>query len=112
MFARCELYSIAYLQMFYVCELWATNEPARDRSGVCKATTQTEVKGCIAFDLTLIMLRCSAFNPNIDELPDCAVLLFSVQCLSSGFCFGQYLMFSCSLGITHHSLILCNLSVP
>ena len=31
--------------MFSGGELWATNEPARDRSGVCKGTTQTEVQG-------------------------------------------------------------------
>ena len=56
MFARCELYSIAYLQMFYVCELWATNEPARDRSGVCKTTTQTEIKGLhyLRFDIDYV----------------------------------------------------------
>ena len=39
-------------------------------------------KGCIAFDLTLIVLRCSAFNPNIDKLPDCAVLLLSANSMS------------------------------
>ena len=34
-----------------------------------------------------------------------------IRCLWPGFCLDN-LMFSCSLGITHHSLILCNLSVP
>ena len=39
--------------MFTGGELWATNEPARDRSGVCKATTQTKVKGLhrLRFDI-------------------------------------------------------------
>ena len=90
----CQVWAIfyslsAYLQMFSGGELWATNEPARDRSGVCKTTTQRS-KGGIAFDLALIKLRCSAFNPTIDKLLDCAILLFSDISMSSArFCFGQ-----------------------
>ena len=57
-------------------ELWATDEPARDRSGVRKTATQTEIKGvhCLRFEIDC--LRCSAFNPTIDKLPECAVRLF------------------------------------
>ena len=67
--------------MFSGGELWATNGPARDRSGVCKTTIQRS-KGCITIDLTLIMLRCSASNPTIDKLPDRAVRLFSDDSMS------------------------------
>ena len=80
-------YSLSTLHMFSGGELWAANEPARDRSGVCKTTTQRS-KGCIAFDLTLIILRCSAFNPTIDKLPDGAVFcLFFPIIPWPGFCF-------------------------
>ena len=40
-------------------------------------------KGCITFDLKLITWRCLAFNPNIDVLSECAVLLFSANLMSS-----------------------------
>ena len=98
--------------MFSGGELWAINEPARDRSGVCKATTQRS-KGCIAFDLTLITLRCSAFNGNIDKLPDCAVLIFSDNSMS----FVQFMFWTIShvfmqLGVTHHALVHCKLWIP
>ena len=70
-------------------------------------------KGCIALDLRLTMLTCWPFNPNMDKLPHCAVIIFPlIRCLWSGFCFGQYLMFLCSLAITHHALVHCKLSVP
>ena len=36
----------------------------------------------VAFDLTLIGLRRSAFNPTIDQLPGRAVLLFSDNSMS------------------------------
>ena len=81
MFAGCGLYSIAYLHMFSGGEVRATNEPTRDRSGVCKTTTQRS-NGCVAFDLTLIILRCLAFNLIIDKLPDCMVLVFSDNSVS------------------------------
>ena len=97
--------------MFSGGELWATNGPARDRSGVCKTTIQRS-KGCITIDLTLIMLRCSASNPTIDKLPVARSVYFPmIRCLWPGFCFGQYLMFSCTLGITHHALVHCKLSI-
>ena len=53
MFARCGLYSIAYLHMFSGGELWTTHEPARDRSGVCKTMPHTDIKGlhCLHFDI-------------------------------------------------------------
>ena len=37
-------------------ELWATNEPARDRSGVGKARGQTKVKGLhrLRFDIDYV----------------------------------------------------------
>ena len=44
--------------MFTGGELWATNEPARDRSGVCKATTQTKVKGLHRLRFDIDYLRC------------------------------------------------------
>ena len=42
--------------MFFGGELWATHEPAHDRSGVCKATRQTEVKGLhrLRFDIDYV----------------------------------------------------------
>ena len=63
--------------MFSGGERWATNEPARDRSGVCKSY-ETEVKGLhrLWFDIDYVEVY---FNPNIDKLPDCAVLLFSAN---------------------------------
>ena len=123
MFARCEQYSIDYLYI-RVFRGWAMgcnwasswsvwrvqNNDTDHLSGVCKTTTQT--KGCIAFYLTLIALRCPAFNPTIDKLSDCSVLRFPVVlCLRPGFCFGQYIMFSFFLGITHDALVRCKVSV-
>ena len=72
------LYSIAHLQMFLGGELWATDEQARGLSATCeKLLERRRPKGCITFALTLIGLRCSAFNPTIDQFPDRAVLIFS-----------------------------------
>ena len=69
-------------------------------------------KGCVAFDLTLLGLRCSDFNPTIDKLPDCALLVFSDNSMSwPGFCIGQYVISSCSLGIARYALVKCKLSV-
>ena len=68
--------------MFSLGDLWATDEPARDLSDVCAKVRQRS-KSCVAFDLTLIGLRCSAFNPTIDKLPDCAVLLIPDNSMSS-----------------------------
>ena len=53
MYARFELYSIAYIIMFSGGELCATDEPARDLSDLCVCnTTLQRLKGCIAFDLS------------------------------------------------------------
>ena len=49
-------YIVWHTYMFSVGETWATHELPRDRSGVSKATRKKS-KGCIAFDLTLIVLR-------------------------------------------------------
>ena len=48
--------SLIYTYMFPGGELWATNDPARDRYGVCKTTTQTDIKGlyCLRFDMDYI----------------------------------------------------------
>ena len=76
MFARYELYSLAYLNIFSGSELWATDEPARDLSDVCAKLRHRDqwVASLSSFD---IGLRCLAFNSTIDKLPDCAVVLFS-----------------------------------
>ena len=58
-------------------KLCATTGPARDGLACTKLRHRQRSKGCIAIDLTLIMLRCSASNPTIDKLPDRAVRLFS-----------------------------------
>ena len=51
----CQVWVIFYTPeyMFSGGELWAANEPVRDRSVVCKTTTQTEIKGlhCLRFDV-------------------------------------------------------------
>ena len=85
--------------MFSGIELWATDTQVRDLSDVWKTVTQRP-KGCITFALTLIALRRSAVNLTIDQLPYSAVLFFPIiRCLRHSFCFGQYLMISCSFGI-------------
>ena len=44
--------------MFSGGEIWATNEPARDRSGVCDPATETEVKGlhCYRFNVDYVIV--------------------------------------------------------
>ena len=65
--------------MFSGSELWATNEPARDRSSVFKPinTTQTDIEGvhCLRFDSEYV--KVTVFNPTIYNLPDGAAVLFS-----------------------------------
>ena len=74
---------------------------------ICPTCAKQRSTGCAAIDLTLMWLRCSAFIPTIDNLPDRAVLLFPDDSMSlTRFLFWTiYLCISCSLGITQHPCV-------
>ena len=103
----CQVWAILYslsTHVFRGWAIWATDELACDMFDVCKTTTQTEVKGlhCLRFIIDWVKaFGCqsdhrSASRSRRPLFPD-------NRCLWTGFCFGQYLMFSCSLGITHYA---------
>ena len=70
-------------------------------------------KSFITLALTLIGLRRSAANPTIDQLSDRGVLIFSDISMSlARFLFSTKIIFSFIMGITHHALLNCKLSVP
>ena len=43
-------------------ELWAVNEPARDRSGVCKTATQTDIKGLHWYRFDIYYVKVFGFQ--------------------------------------------------
>ena len=114
MFAGCELHCIAHLHI-HIFRGWAIGYKCASSLSVWRVQSYKtqRSKGCIAFDLTLIMSRFWPSNPNIDKLLQGAFLCFPlIRFLWPGFCFGQDVMFSCILRITHHALVNCTLSVP
>ena len=120
MFARCELpgtWKIKFYSLSTKCFRGVSYGLEMTKFVICptceKLGHKQRPKGCITFALTLIGLRLSAANPTIDHLPHRAVLVVSDISMSLfGFCFGQYLVFSCTLEITHHVLVNCKWSVP
>ena len=102
--------------MFSGGELWATDKPTLDLCDVCVQNYNTDRDQGVALSSILCWLG-QGVRPSIRtsiSFPIARSIFYFpiIRCLWPGFCLGQYLMFSCSLGITHHALVHCKLSVP
>ena len=98
---------LVHITMFSGGEPSATGEPARVICPTCaKLHHSLRSKGGIAFDSALIGLRCSlSIRPSISFLIARSYNFPKIRCLSPGFCFGQCISFSCSLGIIHNACV-------
>ena len=128
----CKSYAVAITNHALVnCKLSVTTRPASNDSGkppcsrglqtrrlvICPTCEQVQQRqrpqSCITLALALTGLRPSPVDPTIDQLPDRAVLTFPDISMSlARFCFGQYIIFSCAFGITHHAKVPRKLSNP
>ena len=115
MFAGCELYSIAYLHI-HVSRGWAMGYKWAISWSVWRVKNyDTDRDQRVALLSIWHWLRWGVrlpIRPSISFPIVRSVYFPIIRCLWPGFCFGLYIMFSCSLGITHHSLVHCKFSVP
>ena len=73
---------------------------------------EIKVLHCYRFDIDYVKSVQLPIRPS-NSFPIARSVYFPIiRCLWPGFCFGQYRTFSYSLGITHHVLVHCKLSVP